>query len=266
MTDELESGRMPLIEHLIELRRRLIYCFIALGIAWSVCYYFGQDLLDFLIRPLGRELLLTGGHLQYTALTEAFFTRVKVAFFAACFVSFPLLASQVWLFVAPGLYKHERNAFLPYLIATPVLFFMGGALVYYLIFPPAWHFFLSFQVPASEGSVSIEADPKISEYLSLSMTMIFAFGLAFQMPVALTLLARVGIVSSSFLVAQRRYAILLNSVLAALVMPPDAVSMLGLAIPLWLLYEISIWSCRWVERSRDRDRDSDQGQDVTPTE
>jgi sec-independent protein translocase protein TatC len=265
MAEGLDDGRMPLLDHLIELRQRLIYSFAGLAVAWAICYYFGAELLEFLVRPLARELAPTGGHLQYTALTEAFVTRVKVSFFAACFLSFPIVASQVWMFVAPGLYKHERNAFLPYLLATPVLFFMGGALVYYMIFPPAWHFFLSFQVPGTDGNLPIEADPKISEYLTLSMTLIFAFGLAFQMPVALTLLARVGIVSSAFLVAQRRYAIVFNFVLAALVTPPDAISMTGLALPLCLLYEISIWSCRWVERQRAK-READPGQDLTPSD
>jgi sec-independent protein translocase protein TatC len=251
MSDELEQGRMPLIDHLIELRRRFIISGAGLIIAWGVCYYFGNELLTFLIKPLADQWGDKPGHfLQYTALTEAFVTRIKVSFWAACFLSFPIIASQVWMFVAPGLYKNERSAFLPYLVATPVLFFLGGALVYYVIFPAAWHFFLSFEQPAAAGSLAIEAVPKISEYLSLSLTLIFAFGLAFQMPVALTLMARVGLISSKFLAAQRRYAIVLNTVLAALVTPPDVISMTGLAVPLCLLYEVSIWSCRWVERQR----------------
>ena len=242
---------MPLLEHLIELRRRLIISFAGLIVAWIACYYFGNELLTFLIKPLADQWGDKPGHfLQYTALTEAFVTRIKVSFWAACFISFPIIASQVWMFVAPGLYKNERSAFLPYLVATPVLFFLGGALVYYVIFPAAWHFFLSFEQPATAGSVAIEAVPKISEYLSLSLTLIFAFGLAFQMPVALTLMARVGLINSKFLAAQRRYAIVLNTVLAALVTPPDVISMTGLAVPLCLLYEVSIWSCRWVERDR----------------
>jgi sec-independent protein translocase protein TatC len=253
MSEDLEQGRMPLLDHLIELRRRLIISGVGLIIAWSVCYYFGDELLDFLIRPLADQLAnKPGRYLQYTALTEAFVTRVKVSFWAACFVSFPIVASQVWMFVAPGLYKNERGAFLPYLVATPVLFFMGGALVYYMIFPAAWHFFLSFEQGAAQGLLPIEAVPKISEYLSLSLTLIFAFGLAFQMPVALTLMARVGLISSQFLAKQRRYAIVLNFAAAALVTPPDAISMTGLALPLCILYEISIWSCRWVERQKAR--------------
>jgi sec-independent protein translocase protein TatC len=249
MSDELEQGRMPLLEHLVELRRRLIVSFIGLIIAWVICYYFGAQLLDFLIRPLADQLP-PDRPLIYTALTEAFVTRVKVSFWAACFISFPIIATQVWMFVAPGLYKNERLAFMPYLVATPVLFFLGGALVYYMIFPAAFHFFLAFEQKAGVGVVAIEAIPKISEYLSLSLTLIFAFGLAFQMPVALTLMARVGLVSSTFLAKQRRYAIVLNFAAAAMVTPPDAISMTGLALPLCLLYEISIWSCRWVERQK----------------
>jgi sec-independent protein translocase protein TatC len=251
MTEPADDGRMPLIDHLIELRRRLIFSFSGLLVAWIFCYYFGQDLLDFLIRPLAAAMAgRPGAHLQYTALTEAFVTRIKVSMWAACFISFPIIATQLWMFVAPGLYKNERRAFLPYLVATPVLFFMGGALVYYVIMPAAWRFFLSFQTDGTASGLPIEADPKISEYLSLSLTLIFAFGLAFQMPVVLTLLARVGLITSQQLVGWRRYAIVGNVVIAALVTPPDAISMMGLAVPLWLLYEVSIWSCRLVERQR----------------
>jgi len=248
MSEELEEGRMPLLDHLIELRRRLMISFAGLIVAFVVCYYFGQQLLDFLMRPLLDQQ--PDLKLQYTHLAEAFLTRIKVSFWAACFVSFPIIASQIWMFVAPGLYKNERGAFLPYLVATPVLFVLGGALAYYVIFPAAFHFFLSFQQVGSADELAIVSVPKLDEYLSLTLTLIFAFGLAFQMPVAFTLMARVGLVSSKFLAAQRRYAIVLNFCAAAIVTPPDAISMCGLAIPLCLLYEISIWSCRAVERQR----------------
>ena len=251
MTEELEEGRMPLLEHLIELRRRLMIAFAGLIVAFVICYYFGQQLLEFLIQPLADQLKDKPGHiLQYTGLAEAFVTRVKVSFWAACFVSFPVIASQIWMFVAPGLYKNERSAFLPFLVATPVLFFLGGALAYYVIFPAAFHFFLSFEQQATADTLAVMTVPKLDEYLSLTLTLIFAFGVAFQLPVALTLLARVGIISSIFLVRYRRYAILLNVIAAAIVTPPDVLSMTGLAVPLCLLYEISIWSCRWVERAR----------------
>jgi sec-independent protein translocase protein TatC len=250
--DSMEAGRMPLMEHLIEFRRRLIYSLVGLVICWAVTYYFSAQIYAFLVKPLADALHgRPGHHLIYTALTEAFVTRIKVSFWAACFLAFPVIASQVWMFVAPGLYKVEKRAFLPYLIATPVLFFMGGALVYYLIFPTAWHFFLSFETPGvGPDSLPIEADPKVSEYLSLVLTLIFAFGLAFEMPVGLTLLARVGIISSDFLRRHRRYAVVINFAAAAMLTPPDAISMCGLALPLCILYEISIWSCRLVERQQ----------------
>jgi sec-independent protein translocase protein TatC len=197
-------------------------------------------------------------HVQYTALTEAFVTRIKVSLWAALFLAFPVIATQLWMFVAPGLYRNERRAFLPYLVATPVLFFMGGALVYYVIMPAAWHFFLSFQTTGTTGGIAIEAVPKISEYLDTSLTLIFAFGVAFQMPVALTLLARVGLVTSAQLKQWRRYAIVANVILAAIVTPPDAISMMGLAVPLWLLYEVSIWSCWLVERRHRAQAETEQ--------
>lgn len=247
--DSLDAGKMPLLDHLIELRRRLIYSVIALIAAWGVCYYFSQDLLDFLLQPLYRALP-PGADVQYIDLTEAFFTRVKIAFWAACLIAFPVIASQVWMFVAPGLYKNEKRAFLPYLVATPVLFVLGASLAYYVIFPAAWRFFLSFQTTGGDGNLAIQAHPRVGDYLSLSMTLIFAFGVAFQMPVVLTLLARVGIIQSKQLRQYRRYAIVGNCALAALVTPPDPFSMMALAVPLWLLYEISIWSCIFVERQR----------------
>jgi sec-independent protein translocase protein TatC len=251
MTESVDEAKMPLLDHLIELRRRLIYAIVGLVACWGICYYFSQNLLDFLTAPL-QSAMGDKGELIYIDLTELFLVRVKLSFWAACFLSFPIVASQVWMFVAPGLYKNERGAFLPYLVATPVLFFLGGALVYYVIFPAAWHFFLSFQNTGINGSLPIKANPAVGAYLSLSMTLIFAFGLAFQMPVALTLLARVGIITSKQLSRFRRYAWVGNFVLAALVTPPDAISMTGLAVPLCLLYEISIWSCRWVEIQRAR--------------
>jgi sec-independent protein translocase protein TatC len=249
--DDLDSSKMPLLEHLIELRRRLIYSILAFLLAFLVCYHFAQDIFGFLTEPL--NTVPEGSAVQrliYTGLTEAFFTYVKVAFWAAAFVSFPVIATQIWMFIAPGLYKNERRAFLPFLIATPVLFFMGGALVYYFIFPLALKFFVSFQTAGGGGDLPIKLEPKVDQYLSLVTTLIFAFGLSFELPVLLTLLARVGIVNSRMLVAKRRYAIVGATIFAAIVTPPDVISQIGLAIPLCLLYEISIWSCRWVERQR----------------
>jgi sec-independent protein translocase protein TatC len=251
MSEELEEGKMPLLDHLIELRNRLMYSLLALAVAFAGCYMFKEDIYAFFVAPLAHALEgQTGRRMIFTDLTEAFFTYVKVSFYAGLFVAFPIIATQIWMFVAPGLYKNEKKAFLPYLVATPVLFLMGASLVYYLIFPLAWKFFLSFETPAGPDGLPIVLEPKVDEYLSLVLKLIFAFGLAFQMPVLLTLMARVGLISSAGLASKRRYAIVINFIIAAVLTPPDVISQVSLALPLCLLYEISIWSCRLVEKQR----------------
>lgn len=247
-----EGGRMPLIDHLIELRRRLVHSLIALLAAFLICFYFANPIFDFLVEPLAA--LWEGEEerrLIYTALHEKFFTNIKVAFFSALFVSFPLVAGQVWMFVAPGLYRNEKMAFLPFLVATPVLFLMGAAMVYYIVMPVAWRFFAGFQQFGAEGALPIELLPKVGEYLSLVMRLIFAFGISFELPVLITLLARVGLATSDGLKAKRRYAVVLAFVAAAILTPPDPLSQVGLAVPIIVLYEISILCARMVERKRE---------------
>jgi len=246
-----DDKRMPLLDHLVELRMRLIYSLIGFGICFVVAYYFKVEIFDFLVRPLAREL---GGRdnarMIYTALYEPFFAYIKQSMFVAAFIAFPVVASQLWMFIAPGLYKHERRAFLPFLIATPVLFFLGGALVYFVVFPLAWHFFLGFQTPGGSGNLPIQVEPKVDQYLSLSMQLIFAFGLGFELPVILVLLVRVGIASAAGLASKRRYAIVGAFIAAAVLTPPDVISQVSLALPIIVLYEISIVCARMIERGR----------------
>jgi len=248
--DPIHDKPMPLLEHLLELRRRLLWSVVAFFLCFFFSYYFSSQIYYFLAEPLAGVMRETGNpdpHLIYTQLYEAFFTKIKVAFFGAAFLSFPVIASQIWLFVAPGLYRSEKKALLPFLVATPVLFLMGAALAYYFVFPFAWKFFASFQTPTGGGGMPIELLPRVSEYLDLVMKLIFAFGITFQVPVALTLLAKVGIVTSKGLKRFRRYAYVGMFVIAAILAPPDVITQCGLALPLLLLYEISIISAKFVE-------------------
>lgn len=246
-----DDTRAPLMEHLIELRRRLIWSVVALFGAFAVCFYFANDIFGFLAQPLVRAFPPGEGKLVYTKLYEAFFVEVRVAFFAAFFLAFPIIANQIWAFVAPGLYIKEKRAFLPFLIATPILFGLGGALAYYVVMPTAFRFFLGFQ--GNLGGIEQEALPSIGEYLSLVMHFILAFGIAFLLPVLLMLVERAGLVTRMQLKQGRRYAILVAFVIAAVATPPDVLSQFMLAVPLILLYELSLIAIWFTERRRARE-------------
>lgn len=250
-TDDIDDKKMPLMEHLVELRTRLLYSIVAFIAAFGVAYYFHQPIFNFLVQPLNHVFEgQSGRRMIFTAPTEAFFTYIKVAFFTACALSFPVIANQVWLFVAPGLYRKEKNAFLPFIVATPVMFTLGSALLYYFVLPVALKFFASFEMPAADGQLPIQLEAKMSEYLSLVMTLIFAFGVSFELPVLLLLLVRVGLISAETLASKRRYAVVGCVAFAGVVTPPDVFSQLSLAIPMYLLYEASVWIGRWIEKGK----------------
>ena len=249
--DDIEASKAPLLEHLIELRSRLMRAFIAIFIAFIACFFFASDIFNLLIVPYEKAAgPLREIKLIYTAPQEYFFTQMKLALFGALFLAFPVIANQIYKFVAPGLYRHERGAFLPFLFATPILFAIGAALVYFLVMPLAMTFFLSMEQHGGPGRATIELLPKVNEYLGLIMTLIFAFGLVFQLPVVLTLLARAGMITAETLKTRRRWAIVIAFIVAAILTPPDPISQISLALPTILLYEISIVAVRYVEKAR----------------
>lgn len=250
----LTEDKTNVVNHLLELRKRLMLCFGALALMTMICYFFRDHILSVLIQPLNDAMAMdteSTHRLIYTSMTEAFFTALKISFLTALFLTLPVILIQVWKFVAPGLYKREQGAFLPFLVATPVLFILGGLLVYFLIMPMAWQFFLGFQTSGEETALPIQLEARIGDYLSLIISLIFAFGLCFQLPVLLLLLARAGFVKADFLAERRKYAIVIAFVIGAVMTPPDVISQTMLALPIILLYEISIILIRRMEKKKD---------------
>jgi len=254
--DKFEGG---FVSHLAELRQRLIHSFIFLIIFFVICYFFSEYIYGFLVDPFAQAVKDDNSNrrLIFTALQETFLTYLKVSFFTAFFVTCPYILMQIWKFVAPGLYKHEKKAIMPYLILTPILFFLGGMLVYYLIMPLAIKFFLSFESTGASTNLPIQLEAKVNEYLSLIMKLIFAFGISFQLPVVLSLLARIGVVDSNFLRTRRKYVVVIIFAAAAILTPPDPITQIGLAIPLLILYELSIFSVNLIEKKKLEQEEAD---------
>ena len=250
--NEKRNKETSFINHLTELRSRLFRSIIYVFFFFIISYIFAENIYNFLVEPYANAVRNDDldRRLIYTALHETFITYLKVSFFASIFIGSPFILTQIWKFVAPGLYKNEKKALLPYLIATPTLFILGGVLVYYLIMPLAIKFFLSFETTGQYGGLPIQLEAKVNEYLSLIMRLIFAFGISFQLPVLLTLLAKVGVIDSTYLKKRRRYVIVLIFAAAALLTPPDPITQIGLGIPLLILYELSILSVKLIEKKK----------------
>ncbi len=246
----MKNNQSTFVSHLSELRSRLIKSFIFLIISFVICYIFSEEIYKFLVQPYSDAVLEKNldRRLIFTALHEAFLTYLKVAFFASLFITSPIFLTQIWKFIAPGLYTNEKKALLPYLIATPILFLLGGMIVYFFIMPIAIKFFLGFETMQESGSLAIQLEAKVNEYLSLIMRLIFAFGISFQLPVVLSLLARIGVVDSKYLSSRRKYVVVIMFATAAILTPPDPITQIGLALPLLLLYEISIFTVKLIEK------------------
>ena len=252
MNDEKKSSQASFVEHLTELRSRLVKSVIYLFIFFIVCYFFAENIYAFLVEPYAKAVKddPVNRRLIFTALHETFITYLKLAFFTSLFISSPIILTQVWKFIAPGLYKNEKRALLPYMVATPTLFLLGGMLVYYLVMPLAIKFFLTFETAAISGTLPIQLEAKVNEYLSLIMRLIFAFGISFQLPVLLSLLARVGFIDSKYLRSRRKFVVVIIFVIAAILTPPDPITQIGLGIPLLILYELSILSVSFIEKKK----------------